>query len=418
MTQQTLNALEAQAMALGQAIDEGDEQEAVKRWRSVDRERIFRYAVDNRGQAIIAELRPRGQPLGPIVLTPAQVETGFRDADGFDDSGLIGFGARTPDGGYVFVGQDSEKVAELREALVRTLLLGALISIFLALAWGIFVAAQLYNRFEALNRVARLVMTGGLEQRMPVSRRGDEIDALAINLNGMLNQLERLMGSIRQVSADIAHDLRSPLTRLQNKLELLKGSGNANEREMHAASAMAEARNMLDIFTSLLRISQLEAGVGQSLFSKVDLSKLIGEVVEIFEPVFADSGRTLNAVIGPDIQFPGDRALLRQMTANILENVIAHTPKGTHATLSLNPPGSSGWVMTLCDDGPGIPLEDRDRVFTRFYRVDQSRTGAGTGLGLALTKAIADAHGLKVTVAGQAVGVCIEIRHAEPSRNW
>lgn len=415
MTQQTLTAVQAQAIALGQAIDEGEQQEAVKQWRGVDREGIIRYAIDRRGQMIIADIRPRRRTVGPIILDPAQARSAFVDADRLDDSGLIGFGYRTPEGGYVLVGQDGEKLAELREALVRTLLFGTLVSILLSVAWGTFVAAQLYNRVEALNRVARRVMAGEMNQRMPVTRRGDEIDALAVDLNRMLNQLEKVMGAIRQVSADIAHDLRSPLTRLQSKLELLKDSENAQEREMHIASALAEARNMLDIFASLLRISQLEAGVGQSLFNEVDFSKLTGEVVEVFEPVFADNRRSLEPAIEPHIHFSGDRALLRQMIANILENVIAHTPEGTHATLSLRRQGSLGWAMTLCDNGPGIPPEHRERVFARFYRVDQSRTGAGSGLGLALAKAIADAHGLEIAIADQGAGVCVSIRQADAS---
>lgn len=396
--QQMLATAEAQARAIEQTLDAEVGEGPQPRWPVARTDDVYRFIVDREEKILVSEINPVGRPTGPIVASASQVGGLFSGAEHLDDSGLIGFGIAGRDGGYIFVGQNDESLATLRETLLTTLAVASVVAVLLSSGWGLLVAWLLFRRIDRMNAVATQVMAGNMAPRMPVGRRSDEIDVLAAQLNQMLDQLSRVMEAIRQVSTDIAHDLRTPLSRLIRRLERLSEARTEDERSDLVDEALRESRRMLDVFASLLRISQIEGGGARRQFTQFALSEMLTDVCEIYEPVFADSGRTLEAAIESEIEMIGDRALLQQMFANLLENIIAHTPVGTSGKLILVRSESGGWRATVQDDGPGIAVDHQIRAFDRFYQVDPSRSTEGSGLGLALVKAVADAHDLTVQV--------------------
>src|SRR5439155_4282254 len=204
----------------------------------------------------------------------------------------------------------------------------------------------------------------------------------------MLERIQQLLDGLRQVTSDIAHDLRTPLGRLRQRLE------DAHERATSTAeygaateAAIAEADSLLEIFSALLRIAQIEAGAQRSAFTSIDLSALMRSIAEAYAPSAEDSHHKLESLIADGVTLTGDRQLLAQMVSNLVENALTHTPAGCTVRLVLRKVGVRVEIE-VSDDGPGIPEAERDKVFDRFYRLDRSRTTAGSGLGLALVKAI------------------------------
>src|SRR4030095_7282206 len=221
----------------------------------------------------------------------------------------------------------------------------------------------------------------------------------------MLGRIQQLMDGLRQVSSDIAHDLRTPLGRLRQHLE------DARERAKTTAdydtateAAIAEADELLETFSALLRIAQVEAGAQKSAFAELDLSALALSVGEAYQPAAEDSGHALDIKIEDGVSFTGDRQLLAQMISHLVENALRHTPAGSTGTLALRRTGP-GYETEVADNGPGIPESERGKVFDRFYRLDRSRSTSGSGLGLALVKAIAGLHGLTIELGDRTPGL-------------
>jgi signal transduction histidine kinase len=212
------------------------------------------------------------------------------------------------------------------------------------------------------------------------------------------------MEGLRQVSNDIAHDLRTPLGRLRQRLEEARDHATTTAEYAAAADAsIAEADTLLETFSALLRIAQIEAGAQKSAFADVDLSEVARQVGEAYVPSAEDSQHRLDLSIAPGVVLQGDRQLLAQMLSNLVENALTHTPADSTVSLTLG----SGPRIVVADNGPGIPAEERERVFDRFYRLDRSRTTAGSGLGLALVKAIASLHGLSIKLEDRAPGLAV-----------
>jgi signal transduction histidine kinase len=258
----------------------------------------------------------------------------------------------------------------------------------LALLLGFIAAGRMEQRLAGAATAALGVMEGDLTRRLPLSGRGDEFDRLTATFNALLGRIEALMQAQRQVTDDIAHDLRSPLSRLRQLLEGALASARDPERDAAMMErALEELDSVLASFAALLRIARAESGVLREGFSAVDLSTLLAECAEVMEAVAADSGHSLMREIAPGVSVAGDAGLLRQAVVNLIENAITHG--GPRITLRLRP----GPVIEVEDDGPGIPEGERDAVTRRFHRLDRSRSTPGTGLGLALVSAAAKAHG-------------------------
>ncbi|WPZ03249.1 ATP-binding protein [Blastomonas marina] len=403
-------SVEARARTLEQALEEDDDAEELSHIVPAQEE-LFRYVENAEGKALIADLVPRQHIIGADVLSADQVHSGFVDGERLDDSGIIGFGMKGRGGGYVFVGQEDEQVSELREALLQAGLVATGLAILLSFLLGWWIALRNFRRIDGLNNVAAKVMGGDMAQRMPVSARRDEIDLLSAQLNRMLAQLESVMGAIRQVTNDIAHDMRTPLGRLQRKLEEAQVEDDPASANALVDSALDESRTMLDMFGSMLRIAQIEGGGLQKHFLRFDLSAMLTDLADTYRPAMADGGRELEAHIQPGIEAFGDRALVQQMFSNLIDNAVVHTPRGTIVRVTLEGRGHD-WMAKVTDSGPGIDPEHRPHIFDRFYRADASRTTRGSGLGLALVKAVADAHEWEITIAKEA-GLALEIRPAK-----
>ena len=343
--------------------------------------------------------------VGNLPIIPTR--TGWSNVENKESDGDISHRrilvAALPGGIRLAIGADREEIDE-----VQTLILDSVASAFgavlvLGIIGGIALSLALLKRVETIRRTAEAIIAGDLAQRVPVRGTDDDLDRLSQTLNRMLDRIAELMESLRQVSSDIAHDLKTPLARLRHRLESTKTQ--ARSVEVHTAAieaAIAQVDEILAIFGALLRIAQIEAGTRRSGFREFDLSDVFATVVEAFAPVAEDAGIRLDAKIKPAICITGDRELITQMLANLIENAIRHTPVGTRVDVSL---GSDRGriVAVVTDNGPGAPPEERERIFQRFYRLEHSRSSTGSGLGLSLVKAVADLH-----------GIILDVRDAEP----
>jgi signal transduction histidine kinase len=280
----------------------------------------------------------------------------------------------------------------------------------LGVGGGLVVSAGVLRRVDAINRICLKIMEGDLSQRLPGRGTDDEFDRLTGIVNAMLDRIEALLEGLRQVSTDIAHDLRTPLARLRQQLEgALLRSGTAADHERATERAIAEADRLLAIFNALLRIARVEAGNQRRGFARVDLSALVATVADVFQASAEEQGRTIRCRIAPEVAVTGDADLLSQLAANLIENALRHTPAGTGIDIGLSRRHDGRVELVVADRGPGVPAEERERVFRRFYRLEQSRHTPGNGLGLSLVAATAQLHrgevslgdndpGLKVTV--------------------
>jgi signal transduction histidine kinase len=268
----------------------------------------------------------------------------------------------------------------------------------------------LLRRIEMISRTARDIMAGDFSRRIPVRGTGDEFDHLVTSLNAMLERNEAAMESVRQVSNAIAHDLRTPLTRLRHQLELAKRRARSEQEWRRAAQkCISEMDAILETFGALLRIAQIESGMPVRRFTMVDLSEVLRTVVELYHPMAEEKEQLLTAEIAARLTVRGDRELLTQMLANVVENAMKHSPKGASvAVATIESPGSI--IVEVSDSGPGIPAEERSSVFQRFYRLERSRSTPGSGLGLSLVGAIAALHQIGIELTDSGPGLRFTLR--------
>jgi signal transduction histidine kinase len=359
----------------------------------------FRYQVRDAAGATLA---------GNLPPAPHTWHAGYQDVEisaenSHSDQELHLFrvlGEPLDQGGMLVVAQDAYALDELRELIVRAFGWGAAATLLLAGIGGGIMASRVMHRVEVINRASERIMAGDLTGRLPVgmsAARGDEFDRLSTNLNRMLDRIEKLVEGLRQVSTDIAHDLRTPLTRLRRSLEALRAGVVQGASRAYVAgldNALAQTDELLMTFASLLRIAQIESRATRFVFTRVDLSAIACTVLEVYRPAAEEKRQELEGKIPDAVCVAGDRALLTQMVANIVENAIRHAPEGASIRIALQPGSAHGPLLTVSDNGPGIPQNERTNVFRRFYRLDASRGSPGNGLGLSLVAAIAELHGI------------------------
>jgi signal transduction histidine kinase len=247
-----------------------------------------------------------------------------------------------------------------------------------------------------------------------VQHGGDELDHLALSINSMLDRIETLMEDLRQVTTDIAHDLRTPLTRLRNRLELAQRAPveEAGLRDIVNA-ARRETDVILEIFGALLRIAQIESGARRAAFAFVNLSEVVDTILEVYRPTVEEKQQSLAEAVAKDLVVFGDKELLTQLFANVLENAILHSPQ--RAKLSVHAECDAERVrVTVDDNGPGIPEPMRAKVLGRFFRLESSRTTPGSGLGLSLVAAIAQLHNATMTLSGNEPGLRVCVSFEKP----
>lgn len=296
--------------------------------------------------------------------------------------------------GILFVGRDIETIIRTGERMRRAMTTSSFIALFLGILSSIFVARRFARRVDILNKLATDVQAGHLDRRAPRTYSEDEMDRLAEHLNGMLDHIDRLMQAMRYAGDSVAHDLRTPLTRLRTRLETAAvEAGDSPEGDVLYAAA-GDADELLSTFDSVLRIARLEAGERRELLKPLDPKPILDDLAELYEPACEDAGLTFSYDIESGLMIMADRGLLSQAVSNLVENAIKYAGGGGGSRIHLSAQkGQRGRVrIFVADDGPGIPVFDRERVRERFVRLDKSRTLPGSGLGLALVDAIADLH--------------------------
>ncbi|MDO8423621.1 MAG: HAMP domain-containing sensor histidine kinase [Parvibaculum sp.] len=262
-----------------------------------------------------------------------------------------------------------------------------------------------FYRIDSFNGQLHAFGGGQLGSRLSVNGNGDELDELAKGVNDTLERVEQLMASLKQVSSDIAHDLRTPLARLRQRLE--EASLDSISREdftLVLDDARERVDNILSTFTALLGIAQIESGTLREKFTSIDLSELCQSVVEAYRAAFENEGRHINVAIESGVKIYGDRNLITQVLANLLENVLRHTSTGTSMSLRLFAEGQTA-TLKIRDNGPGIPEAEKEKIFRRFYRLERSRTSPGNGLGLSLVKAVVDLHSAYIRLDAPSSGL-------------
>jgi signal transduction histidine kinase len=369
---------------------------------------------DAKGRLVAGNIGPVGRAPGLRDLTIYRKRDPRRPESGEENEPhqAIGYGIELADGGFVLVANDAERIVQVESAIETAFVVAGSVSLLLAILGGIALSVSFLRRVEMINRTSHDIMSGRFNARIPVLNRNDELDRLAINLNAMFDRIQNLMESLKQISSDVAHDLRTPLSRLRQTLELARMSAKTVE-EFRAATdaAVGEADDILETFTALLRIAQIESGLRRKGFARVDLSAVFVLMADTYGLVAEDSGHELSADIEPGIEILGDRELLLQLGSNLVENALRHTPKGSKIEIELHR-NAEGAIAVIADNGPGIPTAERSKVFHRFYRLESSRTTPGNGLGLALAAAIAELHDAHITMADNCPGLRLSLQFA------
>jgi signal transduction histidine kinase len=402
--------------------------------------RFMRHQIDdsvnNEVEEILADSPGRNpEAIRPVVLALAKHPSGFyyllQDSEGqvqagnlpamdpkagvrewgeppkgksFGLSAIRGRGVILP-GAYLFVGWSTHQLREMEEMVVGSFAWGLAASIVLALVGGLIMSGRLMHRIETISMTSRSIIGEDLRQRLPVTQSGDELDHLAGSINAMLDRIAALMNDLRQVTTDIAHDLRTPLTRLRQRLELAVRPGeDAAAARLTLENAVVEIDSILTIFGALLRIAQIESGNRRLGFKAVPLSELLSTIAELYRPMAEENGQVLIETIEASLQVNGERELLMQLFANLIENALRHTPRGS--TIALDARRIDRRVqVSVTDNGHGIPENLRGKVLQRFFRLESSRTTVGSGLGLSMASAIVKVHDATLELADAAPGL-------------
>jgi signal transduction histidine kinase len=334
-----------------------------------------------------------------------------------DPGGIVeAVGRRLPNGGALVLGRDLDSVAELRAVVLRALGMGVAPALILSLVAGAYVSRRARERVAAVQRAAERIMQGDLRERLPARGSGDDFDRLAGSVNLMLDEIGRLLDSVRAAGDDIAQHLRAPLQQIRARLE--QAPDRAMSREALQAEidrAIGDLDRTLGIATTLLRIGEIQSGRRRRDFETMDLSVVLDDLAQIYGPLAEERLLRIETSIEPGLRVQGDPGLLMEALANLLQNAINFTPPG--GRIALEATGRHGMpLIRVADTGPGIPAEVRETIFKRFCRLDRDRHIEGQGLGLSLAAAVAKLHGFDIRAADTAEGAAFELLCYEGSR--
>ena len=315
-----------------------------------------------------------------------------------------------PNGYHLLVGRD---IGDLNEYMTTIhLALGFVLLLVFALAAvaSVLATKRTLGRIESINATSRAVMQSGLGDRVPVRGTRDEWDQLASNLNAMLDRIEVLMNEVKQVSDNVAHDLRTPLTRIRGRLETASAlARNPNRDQKLIADTLVDLDDLLRMFTALTRISEIETTRRTAAFDTVDLSEIARSVAELFDAAAEDKGQHLECLALEPASVTADRDLLFDALANLVDNALKHGRDAGHVMITVTKNGCC-IMLSVRDDGPGIPVHEHENVFRRFYRLEQSRCTPGNGLGLSLVAAIARLHNAAITLSDARPGLEVQLQ--------
>jgi signal transduction histidine kinase len=409
-------------------IAELTEQYTIGSWRQLT------TIVENRslrpGSSLYLVTAPSGQAiagnvgsLGPGVIDKiGWSETAYRRLDERETAQHSALVRVTQlSGGFrLLVGRDLEERARMREIIVAAARGSVALVIVLGLAGGFFVTRRVLKRFDAVTDTTQRIMAGDLSGRLPVTGIGDELDRLAVNLNAMLERIEALMRGLKEVSDNIAHDLKTPLTRLRNRCEAALRTA-ATEADYRAAleGMIEESDGLIRTFDALLMIARAESGQARDNMVEFDAAEIVRGVSDLYEPLADDNGLTLRADAPEPAMIRGNRELLSQALANLVDNAIKYSKPARDADAASGEGPSEIVVgarregarvlITVADRGPGIAQEDRSRVVERFVRLTHDTAEPGSGLGLSLAAAVARLHGGELTLEDNAPGLRVVI---------
>jgi signal transduction histidine kinase len=353
------------------------------------------------GQIMAGRLAGRRPALGWSVLEMPSY-SGERES-------ILVLTTELPGGYRLIVGDDDDRSESLQQTVLRGFAWAFAGVVVLGVLGGFGLSRDVHRRLAGMSSTAEAIIGGDLRRRIPVRGSDDDLDRLADTFNRMLDRIEGLMDSLRQVSSDIAHDLRTPLTRLRQRLEAARTLTSPQARTEALDGALEDVDAILETFAALLRIAQIEGGSRRSAFRPVDLTAVARTVVEAFAPSAEEAGQVLSLESGGDLVVDGDRELLTQMLANLVENALRHAGPSARAVVRTGSEGDEA-LLLVRDNGHGVPAAERARVFDRFYRLERSRSTPGSGLGLALVAAIARLHDAALELDDARPGLVVRVR--------
>jgi len=333
-----------------------------------------------------------------------------------DDLSVVAQSRVLPNGYRIFVGFDERELSYVQRKIRQGATWSLILVLLLSWMAGRYTTRLALRPIEQIRFSAGRIMQGDLRHRIPVGHNGDEFDALARTLNDMLDRISQLIAGIRNATDNIAHDLRSPLTRHRARLESRLNNPPADsEWTPWVEDSLRDIDQVLATFQALLKIASIDAGLLREAFQPVDLTPLIADASEFMEPLADARQQTLSVTLAERAIVQGHRDLLFQLLINLLDNAVKFTPAGGHIRVSLVP-SREGWQLSVCDNGPGIPKSEQHKVFDRLYRLDSTRQTPGLGLGLSLVQAVTTLHqgSIRLTDAEQdatvpATGLCVSV---------
>jgi signal transduction histidine kinase len=386
---------------------------------TVRRRTAHEYQDEYHDMSFAALFTPDGRPIaGNLEQVPAGlVADGRAHEVELSQSGeypihrsIIAVASPLPDGTLLVFGRGIRVLRMLAGIVARALLLGAIPAIGPGIAAGIWLSQQARRRVKAVNRSIERIMQGNVHERLPVHDMADDFDHLASSVNCMLAEIEDLLAEVQGVSDNIAHDLRTPLARVRTLLERGRDKARTKDELVAVADrAIAGLDQAQSIITALLRIGELEGGQRRSAFGGVDLGEVVRETADLYSPLAEEKQIRLDIRVDTSASVHGDRDLLIEVIANLLDNAIKFTPSGGDVLL-LVVDRAEGPIIRISDTGPGIPPEERTAVMKRFYRIDKSRHINGSGLGLSIVLAIVKLHDFDIAVGDAQPGCWFELR--------
>jgi signal transduction histidine kinase len=411
-----IEEVDSAAISYQQGNMEGFERFVEQRTQPGSFNKFYYLLVDDQYTKLAGNLDewPKFQTYGDGWLS---FERGILQSGDVNEHDFVGRSKLLDNGYHLLAARHYNDVIEKIELVGGTLSQSMAVTIFLGALGGAFISAWFQRRLDAVNHAIQAIMSGDLSERIPVDSRSSDFEYLIENLNQMLDQIEYLMTGVRQVSDNIAHDLRTPLTRLRNNLATLERQAEPSQLGL-VLELVSEADHLLATFNALLRIAQVESGHRRSGFSDVSLNTILADVAELYEPLAADKSITLKCNVAEDEEIrsrllgseslsvsdhhfvlSGDRDLLFQMAANLVDNAIKYTPAGGEVEVNLDVTETKA-VISVLDSGMGIPDVCKKKVFQRFFRVEKSRSvEPGNGLGLSLVWAVVKLHGGEIELA-------------------
>jgi signal transduction histidine kinase len=320
-----------------------------------------------------------------------------------------------PDGDSLLVAKDISDLDGFTDQIKTAVALGVALIFALAAVASILVTRRTVGRIEQINATSRAIMLSGLDKRIPLRGTNDEWDRVAENLNLMLDRIETLVGEVKQVSDNVAHDLRTPLTRMRGRLEkAYHGQRIGEDDQLLIGDTIGDLDAVLRIFSSITRIAQIETQARKGAFRTVNLVEIAGEVVELYDAAAEQDGTRLTIAGEREVLVTGDRDLIFDAIANLVDNAIKHGRHGGQVVVA-NENIEGRPVISIADDGPGIPADECEHVFKRFYRLEHSRYAPGNGLGLSLVAAVARLHGARIEMLDNAPGLLLKLWFSAPA---